>query len=243
MTPRLIVHLDGFEGPLDLLLELARAQKVDLARISVLSLVEQFLAIVEGEAAVGLEVAGDWLVMAAWLIWLKSRLLLPPGPEADEGEDAAGMLTARLDELERMQHVARLLSERPQLGHEVFPRGAPERLVAVDRTALAADVAGLVRGYMAARRRANASQSYQPKPLALWTVADALAQLERMLNRAVGWTPLNRFLPRLEANETQQRAAMAGTLLAGLELARAGGAFLRQEEAFGPITVRARNAA
>ena len=205
---------------------------------------EQFLAIVEGDAEVRLELAGDWLVMAAWLAWLKSRLLLPAGTDAGaEGEDAAGLLTVRLDELERMQHVAQWLSARPQLGQDVFPRGAPERLVDVDRSGLTADLAGLVRGYLAARRHGAARESYRPKPLTLWTVADALARLERMLGRAVGWTALERFVPRVEAGGVQRRAAVASTLLAGLELARGGGVSLRQEEAFGPILVRAARAA
>ena len=123
--PQLLLVLEGFEGPMDLLLELARGQKVDLARISILSLVEQYLAIVEGAQRIRLELAGDWLVMAAWLTWLKSRLLLPPGTEAaEEGEEAAGVLAARLDALEHIQRASRWLGRRVQLGHEVFPVAA-----------------------------------------------------------------------------------------------------------------------
>lgn len=223
---------------MDLLLELARGQKVDLARISILSLVEQYLAIVEGARRIRLELAGDWLVMAAWLAWLKSRLLLPDEPAAEEAEEAAGMLAARLEALGYIQRSARWLGARPQLGHDVFPRGAPERLVKLDRTALAADLGGLVRGYMEARRRAGARAGYRPRPLLLWTVADALDRLGRMLGRMPGWTALERFLPHVADDPVQRRAAMASTLLAGLELARGGAADLRQEEAFGPIMVR-----
>ena len=139
----LVVRLDGFEGPMDLLLELARGQKVDLARISILSLVEQYLAIVEGARQVRLDLAADWLVMAAWLTWLKSRLLLPPGSEAaEEGEEAAEVLAERLQALQAVQELARWLGARPQLGHDVFARGAPESLVAVDRVAARGRSAG-----------------------------------------------------------------------------------------------------
>ena len=163
--------LDGFEGPLDLLLDLARAQKLDLARISILSLVEQYLAIVEGARRVRLELAADWLVMAAWLAWLKSRLLLPAGTaEADEGEAAAGSLAARLRELQTVRAAAALLAARPQLGHDVFARGAPEDFVRIDRSGFALQSGGLVRGYLAAMRRAGAGRRYTPTPPVLWSV-------------------------------------------------------------------------
>src|SRR5580692_5474735 len=123
----LVLRLEGFEGPLDLLLDLARAQKVDLAKISILSLVEQFLAVIEGARRIRLELAADWLVMAAWLTWLKSRLLLPAGTEsAEEAEQAADVLAERLRDLQAIRGAALWLGARPQLGHEVFARGAPE---------------------------------------------------------------------------------------------------------------------
>ena len=125
----LLLSLDGFEGPLDMLLELARAQKVDLARISIVALVDQYLAIVEGARRIRLELAADWLVMAAWLAWLKSRLLLPSQSEgAEEGEQAADVLAARLRELETMRAAGAWLSARPQLRHDIFARGAAEDL-------------------------------------------------------------------------------------------------------------------
>ena len=240
--PQLVLHLDGFDGPLDLLLDLARGQKVDLARISILSLVEQYLVIVEGARRIRLELAGDWLVMAAWLTWLKSRLLLPPGAEpAEDAEDAAQLLAARLDALQHVQATARWLGARPQLHHDVFPRGAPEHLVEHDRSALAADLPGLMRAYLAARRRGAPRSGYQPhRSLPLWTVADAMARLERMLGRIPGWTALERFLPHLADHPVQRRAALASTLLAGLELAKGGTADLRQDQAFGPIMVQGR---
>ncbi len=237
--PVLQLHLDGFEGPMDLLLELARQQKVDLHRISILQLVEQYLAIVEG-ARVRLDLAADWLVMAAWLTWLKSRLLLPAGSEeAEEGETAAEVLAERLLELQGVRALAAWLSGRVQLGVDAFGRGAAEVLVAIDRSGLAADVPGLVRAYAQARRRVAAGVPYVPRRAPLWSMADALARLERMLGRARVWTDLERFLPPLEGDEVARRGAVASTLLAGLELAKSGAADLRQEVAFGPILVRA----
>ena len=239
--PRLQLRLEGFEGPLDLLLDLARRQKLDLARISILALVEQYLAVIEGARRIRLELAADWLVMAAWLAWLKSRLLLPPSPDpADDIEDAAEALTGRLDALAHVQRVAQWLEARSRLGRDVFPRGAPERFVAFDRSALHADLAGLVRGYMAARRRGAAQDRYRPRRLPIWTVADAMDRLTRLLGRTPpgGWTALDHFLPRPAGTPVQRRAAVASTLLAGLELAREGTVVLRQDTAWGPILLR-----
>ena len=189
--PGPILQLEGFEGPLDLLLDLARRQKVDLARISILSLVEQYLALVEGARRVRLELAADWLVMAAWLAWLKSRLLLPPGTdEAVEAGLAADVLAARLRDLQAIRAGAAWLAVRPQLGHDVFARGMPERLRAFDRSRLAADMPGLMRGYLAAMRRAGVQRRYQPRRLTLWSVQAALARLEAMLGGRPGWTAL-----------------------------------------------------
>lgn len=225
---------------MDLLLDLARGQKVDLARISILSLVEQYLAIVEGAHRVRLELAADWLVMAAWLTWLKSRLLLPPGTEAaEEGEEAAEILAARLQDLQSVRELAVWLGARPLLGLDVFARGAPESLVAIDRSGLAADLPGLLRGYAAARRRVAAKTQYRPRPAPMWTVQEALDRLGRLLGRSRQWTALDQFLPILPPDPVQRRAALASTLLAGLELARTGRADLRQDAQFGPILVRA----
>ena len=237
--PQLMLHLDGFDGPLDLLLDLARNQKVDLARISILSLVEQYLAIIEGAQTIRLELAADWLVMAAWLTWLKSRLLLPPGTEgAEEAEEAGDVLAARLEGLAQVQRAAAWLMARPQLGQTVLARGAPESFVDIDRSGLAADAAGLLRGYLAAARRAAGQRGYVPKRLPLPSMAEAMARLQRMLGRTNAWTELDRFLPHVPDDPVQRRAAVASTLLAGLELARAGVLDLRQDEPFGAIMVR-----
>jgi segregation and condensation protein A len=234
----LLLHLEGFEGPLDLLLDLARAQKVDLAKISILSLVEQFLAVIEGARRVRLELAADWLVMAAWLAWLKSRLLLPDGAEAEEGELAADALAARLRDLSAIRAAAVWLSARPQLGQEVFARGAPEDHTEIDRSRLALDLASLVRGYLLGVRRGAGTRRYQPRPLTLWSVKDALQRLAALLGSVPDWTSLDRFLPETLGGPLERRAALASTLLAGLEMARGGEVRLRQEREFGPILVR-----
>ncbi len=237
--PILELHLDGFDGPMDLLLDLARAQKVDLARISILALVEQYLAIVE-TARVRLDLAADWLVMAAWLTWLKSRLLLPSGSDAaEEGEEAAEILAERLEALQSIRALALWLSARTQLGRDAFPRGMPEVLVAIDRSGLSADLNGLVRAYAGARRRATAQMAYHPRRGPLYSMQDALDRLGRMLGQSPHWTALDLFLPPLLKDTVERRAAISSTLLAGLELARTGHIDLRQDTSFGPIMLRA----
>jgi segregation and condensation protein A len=240
----LVLRLDGFEGPLDLLLELARAQKLDLARISILALVEQYLAVIEGARRIRLELAADWLVMAAWLTWLKSRLLLPKGHEAaEEAETAAEVLAARLRNLQAMRLAAAWLGARPQLGQDVFIRGLPEDLVETDRSKLALDVPGLLRAYLAAMRRAGARRRYRPQALTVWTVRDALSRLALLVGNLPDWATLEQFLPEALASPLERRAALSSTLLAGLEMARGGAVRLRQEEEFGPILVRRGDAA
>ena len=234
----LLLRLDGFEGPLDLLLDLARSQKVDLARISILSLVEQYLLVIDGARRVRLELAADWLVMAAWLTWLKSRLLLPRGAAAEEGEAAAEVLAGRLRDLQAMRAAALWLAARPQLGQDLFARGAPEDFIETDRSRLALDVNGLLRAYLAALRRAAGLRQYRPTPVTLWSVQDALQRLARLVGSLPDWSTLEDFLPERLAGPLERRAAMAATLLAGLEMARGCDLRLRQDHAFGPILVR-----
>ena len=234
----LVLRLEGFEGPLDLLLDLARAQKVDLARISILSLVEQYLGVIESARAVRLELAADWLVMAAWLAWLKSRLLLPAGSDdAEEGEEAAEVLAARLLDLQRMRQAALWLGAQPVLGQDVFACGAPEEFVETDRSQLALDLPALMRAYLGAVRRAAGNRQYRPRMVTLWSVKDALSRLGSLLGRLPDWASLEHFLPDSLGSALERRAAIASTLLAGLELARGGALLLRQEAAFGPILV------
>jgi segregation and condensation protein A len=238
-TDTLILSLDGFEGPLDLLLDLARVQKVDLARISIVALVDQYLAIIEGAQKIRLELAADWLVMAAWLAWLKSRLLLPAQTEgAAEGAEAADILAARLAELERMRAGAAFLSARPQLKHDVFARGTSEDLTETDRSSLSVDMPALLRGYMDSIRRVARQRVYTPRQMALnfWTVQDAMQRLSATLGRMPEWSSLEQYLPGSLSGQ-QHRAAMASTLLASLEMARGGGIRLRQDSPFSPILI------
>jgi len=235
----LVLRLDGFEGPLDLLLELARGQKVDLARISILALVDQYLAVIEGARKVRLELAADWLVMAAWLTWLKSRLLVPAtGDLAEEGEEAAEVLAARLLELQTMRAASGWLGARPVLGQDVFCRGVPEDLTVTNRSKLALDLTGLMRAYLGALRRGAGTKPYRPPAVSLWSVQQALTRLASLVGSLPDWSALEEYLPEQIGTPLERRGALASTLLAGLEMARGGAVRLRQEAAFGPIQVR-----
>lgn len=235
----LVLRLEGFEGPMDLLLDLARAQKVDLAKISILALVEQYLAVIEGAHRIRLELAADWLVMAAWLAWLKSRLLVPsPAEELEDGELAAEALAERLREMNVIRTVAAWLAARPMLGQDVFARGAPEDHAEYDRSRVVIEAGPFVRAYLAAIRRGTKSKLYKPRPLTLWTVQDALSRLSDLVGSLPDWMTLEQFLPSHLTGPTERRAALSSTLLASLEMARGGAVQLRQEEAFGPIMLR-----
>jgi segregation and condensation protein A len=234
----LVLRLDGFEGPLDLLLELARTQKVDLAKISILALVEQFLAVIEGARRVRLELAADWLVMAAWLTWLKSRLLVPALGETEDAEQSAEILAARLVDLQVVRAAAAWMGKRPQLGWDEFTRGAPEDFTETDRSRLRLEMSGLLSAYLAARRRAGAKQQYRPKPMTYFTVRNALERLERLVGSLPDWSTLEAFLPEGLSDGLPHRAAVSATLVASLELARGGAVTLRQDREFGPILLR-----
>ncbi len=236
----LLLQLDGFEGPLDLLLELARGQKLDLAKISILALVEQYLAVIEGARRVRLELAADWLVMAAWLTWLKSRLLVPALGEPEAAEESAEILAARLKDLQAMRAAGAWLGSRPQLGWDVFGRGTAESFEETQDGRLRVEMSGLLAAYLAARRRAGAKVTYKPKPMVYFSVQQALARLGRLLGSLPDWTSLTAFLPEGEAEELPRRAALSATLLAGLEMAREGRLSLRQDQSFGPILVKAK---
>lgn len=239
----LVLRLDGFEGPMDLLLDLARSQKVDLAKISILSLVDQYLAVIEGAARVRLELAADWLVMAAWLTWLKSRLLVPAaaGDDLEDPVMAAEALADRLREMNVIRTLAAWLAARPMLGQEVFARGAPESLHDYDRSRILIEAGPFVRAYLEAIRRGMRSTPYKPRALTLWTVQDALRRLADLVGSRWDWTTLEQFLPSHLDGPTERRAALSSTLLAGLEMARGGAIRLRQDVAFGPILVRRGN--
>ncbi len=242
-APVLHLRLDGYEGPLDLLLDLARSQKLDLGTISIVALVDQYLKVIEQARGLRLEIQAEWLVMAAWLAWLKSRLLLPRDEaEAEDPEAIAERLTDRLAELERMRAGAAWLAARPQLHRDLFPRGAPENLTVEDRSGIRADLAALCQAYVAGRRRAIAKRPYRPKPRRLWSVQEAISRLGRVLGDMPSWATLQHFLPDgdvgAELDSVERRTALASTLVAGLEMARGGALELRQERAFGPIMLR-----
>lgn len=239
-TEALVLHLEGFEGPLDLLLELARTQKVDLAKISILALVEQFLAVIEGARRVRLELAADWLVMAAWLTWLKSRLLVPQLGEAEDAETAAEILQARLIDLQAMRQASAWLGQKPQLGWDAFARGIPEDFTETDRSKLRLEMSGLLSAYLMARRRAGAKLQYKPKPMLYFSVQNALERLQKLLGTLPDWSSLEQFLPEGLQDGIPKRAAISATLIAGLEMAKDGRLNLRQDERFGPILMRSK---
>nr|WP_245524135.1 ScpA family protein [Methylobacterium nonmethylotrophicum] len=235
-----VVDVDGFEGPLDLLLELARRQKVDLARISILALVEQYLAFVEEARRLRLELAGDYLVMAAWLAYLKSRLLLPapprdPGPAAG---DLAEALASRLRRLEAIRAAAAMLAGRAQLGRDVFGRGAtlPEPASAAPGP-FGATLHELIAAYARQRQERARAQVTLP-PRSVWSLVDARAALGRLIGRRDDWTDLDSYLAQYLADPKRRATVRASSLSAVLELAREGQILLRQERPFAPIQIR-----
>ncbi len=235
----LVVDVDGFEGPLDLLLDLARSQKVDLARISVLALAEQYLDFIEKSRELKLELAGDYLVMAAWLAYLKSRLLLPEPTEDDEpsGEELAAALALRLRRLEAMRKAAALLMDRDRLGRDVFARGAPEIRIE-RRSAHTATLYDFLSAYARIKRRGAKTVIRLPKRI-VWSLVDAREVMVRLIGEIAEWTPLSVFLsPYLVAKE-QRRTVTASSFGASLELAREGKLELQQASTFGPIMIRA----
>jgi segregation and condensation protein A len=234
------LHLDlgGWEGPLDLLLDLARRQKVDLRRISILELTDQYLAYVEGAGAVRLERAADYLVMAAWLAYLKSLLLLPrePGQEPD-ADELALRLQVRLRRLEAMREAGARMMTRDRLGRDVFLRGAPEGLRTLKREQWACDWFALIQAYGQVRARTR-PVVHIVRERAVMTLDSALARVSAMLGVALDWLDLEGFLPP-GLDPRLRRSALASSFVAALELARQGRAELAQDEPFGPLRLRA----
>jgi segregation and condensation protein A len=235
---QLVLDLDGYEGPIDLLLTLAREQKVDLGRISILALADQYLAFITRQSDLQLEIAADYLVMAAWLAYLKSRLLLPQPPEDDEPSAAelAAALAQRLRLLEAMQTAGGRLMARPRLGHDVFVRGAPEDLAVVPVPVYQLGLYELLRAYGENRRRSATVMTIEPSTF--HSMDDALRRLARFLGHMPEWRELTSFLPQEVRSELFRRSALAATFAATLELAREGRIELRQDRAFGPIYLR-----
>ena len=239
----LVVDLDGFEGPIGMLLVLAREQKVDLTKISILALAEQYLKFIADAHELRLELAADYLVMAAWLAYLKSRMLLPDPPPDDEPSVAelAEALQFRLLRLEAMQQVGKGLMARPLLGRDVFAHGAPEGLKTVTKPVYAVSLYELLKSYGDHRSRGEATVLHIRAP-EYYSVDDALRRLSQMIGHSIEWRHLGAFLPPQLRTGILGRSALAATFVASLELTKTGEIELRQEEIYGPIFVRARPA-
>ena len=234
----LTLTLDGWEGPLDLLLNLARAQKVDLAQISILQLVEQYLAYLSEARALKLEIAADYLVMAAWLAYLKSCLLLPKDPEQDPSpEEIAFRLQQRLQRLDAMREAGARLLGRDRIGRDVFVRGAPEGLRLVRKAAWQVRDFDLFAAYGAVQARSQPAM-HVVHARAVMTLDAAIERVGRMIGQALDWTFLESFLPATQDPQFR-RSCLASSFLAALELARRGRLDIAQDEAFGPIKLKA----
>lgn len=236
----LIVDVEGFEGPLDLLLSLARTQKVDLRHVSIRGLAEQYLSFVEKARELRIELAADYLVMAAWLAFLKSRLLLPPDPKEEEpsGEDMAAHLAFQLERLQAMRDAAARLMARDRLGRDVFARGLTEDVTRVRRVTWTAGLLDLMQAYARLRTR-DEFRPYAYDRRDLLTMEQALDGLRRLIGFAGDWTDLVTYLPpEWRTSPARRRSGVASTFAASLELAKAGRIELRQEGTFGPIEIR-----
>jgi segregation and condensation protein A len=234
----LTLALDGWEGPLDLLLMLARAQKVDLREISILALVEQYLLFIEDAKALRLEIAADYLVMAAWLAYLKSALLLPREAQPDpDPEELALRLQLRLQRLDAMRDAGARLMARDRIGRDIFIRGAPEGLQLVRKAAWQDDFYDLIAAYGVVQARSQpVIHLVQRRPVL--TLDQALERMEKLLGMRMDWARLEEFLPHTP-DPSYRRSALASSFVASLELARLGKVELAQEEAFGPLLLRA----
>lgn len=235
---RLTLDLDGWEGPLDLLLTLARTQKVDLAKISILALTEQYLAFIADAKRLRLEIAADYLVMAAWLAYLKSCLLLPKDPEQDPSpEELALRLQLRLQRLGAMREAGARLLARDRLGRDVFLRGAPEGLRVVRKAAWQAELYDLIAAYGSVRARTEPTVHIVSRRPVM-TLEEALQRVERLIGASLEWATLESFLPDTQDAEFR-RSALASSFVASLELARQGRIELDQQSAFSPLLIRA----
>ena len=238
--PAFTVDVDGFEGPLDLLLELARRQKVDLSKISVLALAEQYLIFIEAARKLRLELAADYLVMAAWLAFLKSRLLLPAPPRTAEPDAAelAEALANRLRNLEAIRKAAEFLMRRPRLGCDVLARGSPEAVAVARRAVYEASLYDILSAY-ARQAQKHARATVRLKTRSVWSLAEARETLARLIGHACDWTAFDEWLIEACADPKLRRSARASSFSASLELVREGRIELRQEKAFAPIWIRA----
>jgi segregation and condensation protein A len=240
----LIVDVDGFEGPLDLLLTLSRTQKVDLRRVSVLQLAEQYLVFVAQAQVLRIELAADYLVMAAWLAYLKSRLLLPPEPGADgpSAEDLAAHLAFQLERLSAMRDAAARLMARDQRGRDFFVRGIPEDVTRHRHVTYSATLLDLMRAYARIRTRDDFRPFVMDRDH-VFTMEQALDRMRSLIGYAGDWADLTSFIPDgWDVNPMRRRSSTAAHFAAMLEMAKAGQVDIRQGETFAPIQIKRRGA-
>ena len=237
----LIVDVAGFEGPLDLLLDMARRQKVDLAKISVLALANQYLDFINRSTRMRIELAADYLVMAAWLAYLKSRLLVPQDPDDEDempAEELAAMLAFRLKRLQAMRDAAAQLMARNRLGQDIFARGAPEPLIVETTTEYGDNIIDLIKAYATRRTQEFAHHEYHIAKLPVWSIQEARKTLESLIGKMDDWGRLDHWLVEYLVEPEKRRSVMASTFSASLELAREGVVEIKQEDAFRPIYMR-----
>jgi segregation and condensation protein A len=239
--PALVVDVEGFEGPLDVLLMLARQQKVDLAKISILALADQYLTFVEEARRLRLELAADYLVMAAWLAYLKSRLLLPDShaPEGQTAEDMANALALRLKRLEAIRGVAERLFGRPLLDRDIFGRGQGEPIAHIKRAEWTATLYDLLSAY-ASQRQKHALSHLRFAKRSVWSLAEARDVLERLIGRSSDWSRLDEYLIAYVVEPALAATVFASSFASALELVREGHAEIHQQGAFAPIFMRKR---
>jgi segregation and condensation protein A len=241
----LVVDVEGFEGPLDLLLALARTQKVDLAKISVLALAQQYLDFIAEARRLRLEIAADYLVMAAWLAFLKSKLLLPAEP-SEEGEptgaELAALLAFRLKRLHAMREASAQLMTRKRLGRDVFARGLPEPIRITRKSVYDANVYDLLKAYSQQRQR-TAVRSMQMRQRTVWSLKEAREELERLLGMNVDWAPLDQLIAEFLVEPELRKTALASSFTATLEMTREGALEIRQAKSFAPLLIRRRERA
>jgi segregation and condensation protein A len=237
--PSLMVDVEGFEGPLDLLLTLARQQKVDLAKISILALADQYLAFIEEARKMRLELAADYLVMAAWLAYLKSRLLLPEQHPAEglSAEEMANALALRLRRLEAIRKFAEQLMNRPQLDRDVFERGQPEPIAEIKHPQWSATLYDLLSAYASRRQIRSRSVVRVPKRT-VWSLAEAREALERLVGQSMDWSPLDQYLIVYLTDPATTATVLASSFAAALEMIREGRLEAHQQSAFSPLYLR-----
>ena len=236
----LIVDVDGYEGPLDLLLTLSRTQKVDLRRISVLELARQYLSFVERAKELRIELAADYLVMAAWLAFLKSRLLLPPDPEEEgpSGEELAAHLAFQLERLQAMRDAAARLMGRDQLGRDFFARGQCETVERIRTVTYSANLLDLMQGYARIRTRDDFRPFVMDRD-SVFTMEEALERMRGLIGFTGSWTDMLSYLPDgWHSDPVKRRSATAATFAASLQLVKEGQLEIRQNETFAPIQLR-----